>query len=65
MEKASPTSIMKDGMGRNSTTRMMTMPSAKKMSRLLLAGAAGVSVSVRAMVDPFRARDDASLAGRH
>ena len=58
-------SIMKDGIGRNSTARMMTMPSAKKMSRLFRAGVAGVSVSISAMVDPFRARDDVSLAARH
>ena len=38
IEKASPISIRKAGIGRNSTARMTTMPSAKKTSRPFLAG---------------------------
>src|SRR5262245_26676974 len=37
IEKASPMSIRKDGIGRNSTARMTTMPMAKPTSRPFLA----------------------------
>ena len=40
IEKASPTSIRKAGMGRKRTARMTTTPSAKKMSRPLWRGTA-------------------------
>jgi hypothetical protein len=49
IEKASPISIMKAGIGRNSTDRMTTMPSAKPTSRPLRAGPClGAMVSVSA-----------------
>ena len=52
IEKARPTSIRKAGIGRNSTARMTTMPSAKKTSRPFLASGSVPAVSVIAMSRP-------------
>ena len=49
IEKARPMSMRKAGIGRNSTARMMTMPSAKKMSRPFLATAPGWMLSLIAI----------------
>ncbi len=49
IENASPMSMKKAGMGRNSTARMTTMPSAKNTSRAFFATGSGVIVSAMAM----------------
>ena len=50
IEKASPMSIRKAGIGRNSTARMMMMPMAKPTSRPFLATGLGAMLSLIAML---------------
>ncbi len=52
IEKARPTSMRNAGIGRNSTVRMKTMPSAKKTSRPFLGSGEAATVSLIAICAP-------------